>query len=113
MTTSSRALTGIPKVTFTGNTSADELRINLSIPVTPANSRGSACSAATTPGFPNGRRLNDDVVDIEEQAVAGFLMGNEAAARRRRRQGDTNPMGSFPYVADPLSGADDTHGEQH
>ena len=24
-------------------------------------------------GFPNGRRLGDDIVDIEEQAVAGFL----------------------------------------
>ena len=28
-------------------------------------------------GFPNGRRLIDDVVDIEEQAVAGFLKGKK------------------------------------
>ena len=28
-------------------------------------------------GFPNGRRLADDVVDIEEQAVAGFLKGKK------------------------------------
>ena len=42
--------TGIPKVTFTGNTLADELRINLAIPVTPAGRRAAwASSAATTP----------------------------------------------------------------
>ena len=28
-------------------------------------------------GFPNGRRLADDIVDIEEQAVAGFLKGKK------------------------------------
>ena len=43
-------LTGIPKVTFTGNTPADELRINLAVPgdARRPRSRGSACSAATT-----------------------------------------------------------------
>ena len=31
----------------------------------------SACSVATSPGFPNGRRPKDDVVTIELRAIAG------------------------------------------
>lgn len=30
-----------------------------------------------TQGFPNGRRLTDDVVDISERVVGGFLKGNK------------------------------------
>ena len=33
----------------------------------------SACSVATCAGYPNGRRLTDDVVDIAFQVVAGEL----------------------------------------
>jgi hypothetical protein len=107
-------LTGIPKVTFTGNTPADELRINLSVPVTPAGKVSRlGVLGGDNQGWPNGRRLNDDVVDIAEQAVGGFLLGTKLPLGDGVDKGDTNPMGSFPYVADPQSGADDTHGEQH
>jgi Domain of unknown function (DUF4331) len=106
-------LTGIPKVTFTGSTPADELRINLAVPVTPADQASRmGVLGGDNQGWPNGRRLNDDVVDIAEQAVGGFLAGKKLPLGDGVNSGDTKPMSSFPYVADPFSGADDTHGEQ-
>ena len=57
-------LTGIPNVTFTGNTPADELRINLSVPVTPADKVSRlGVLGGDNQGWPNGRRLGDDVID--------------------------------------------------
>ena len=62
--------------------------INLSIPSTPADKVSRlGVLGGDNQGWPNGRRLDDDVIDIAEQAVGGFLVGNEAAARRRRRRG--------------------------
>jgi uncharacterized protein DUF4331 len=106
-------LTGIPKVTFTGDTPADELRINLSVPVTPADQVSRlGVLGGDNQGWPNGRRLGDDVVDIAEQAVGGYLLGKKLPLGDGVDAGDTKPMSSFPYVADPKSGADDTHGAQ-
>jgi hypothetical protein len=106
-------LTGIPKVTFTGSTPADELRINLAVPVTPAASQSRlGVLGGDNQGWPNGRRLSDDVIDIAEQAVGGFLLGHKLPLGDGVNNGDTASMSQFPYVADPLSGADDTHGQQ-
>ena len=106
-------LTGIPKVTFTGSTPADELRINLAVPVTPADKVSRmGVLGGDNQGWPNGRRLDDDVVDIAEQAVGGFLQNHKLPLGDGVNTGDTQPMAAFPYVADPLSGAADTHGEQ-
>jgi hypothetical protein len=98
-------LTGIPKVTFTGKTPADELRINLAIPVTPAGkvSRMGVLGGDNA-GFPNGRRLADDIVDIEEQAVAGFLKGKKVPLGDGVDANDVANLGHFPYVAAPHSG---------
>ena len=106
-------LTGIPNVTFTGSTPADELRINLSVPVTPAASQSRlGVLGGDNQGWPNGRRLKDDVIDIAEQAVGGFLVGHKLPLGDGVDNGDTAAMSQFPYVADPFSGADDTHGQQ-
>ena len=106
-------LTGIPKVTFTGDTLADELRINLAVPVTPADKVSRlGVLGGDNQGWPNGRRLDDDVIDIAEQAVGGFLVGKKLPLGDGVNAGDTKTMNVFPYVADPLSGAADTHGEQ-
>jgi Domain of unknown function (DUF4331) len=106
-------LTGIPKVTFTGSTPADELRINLSVPVTPAADQSRlGVLGGDNQGWPNGRRLSDDVIDIAEQAVGGFLVGHKLPLGDGVNNGDTAAMSQFPYVADPFSGADDTHGQQ-
>ena len=106
-------LTGIPKVTFTGDTLADELRINLAVPVTPADKVSRlGVLGGDNQGWPNGRRLGDDVIDIAEQAVGGFLVGTKLPLGDGVNAGDTQQMSTFPYVADPFSGAADTHGEQ-
>ena len=69
-------LTGVPKLNFTGSKLADVLRLNLGIPVT-ASPKRLGVLAGDNQGWPNGRRLGDDVVDIAEQAVAGFLKGKQ------------------------------------
>jgi hypothetical protein len=97
--------TGIPKVTFTGNTFADELRINLAVPVTPpAKASRMGVLGGDNAGFPNGRRLADDVVDIEEQAVAGFLKGKKVPLGDGVDANDVAYLDHFPYVAAPHSG---------
>jgi hypothetical protein len=97
--------TGIPKVTFTGNTFADELRINLAIPVTPAaKASRMGVLGGDNAGFPNGRRLTDDIVDIEEQAVAGFLKGKKVPLGDGVDANDVANLDHFPYVAAPHSG---------
>ncbi len=98
-------LTGIPDVTFTGATPADELRINLSIPVTAAEKISRlGVLGGDNGGFPNGRRLADDVIDIEEQAVAGFLKGKKVPLGDGVDANDKAFTASFPYLADPESG---------
>ena len=71
-------LTGIPTgiipgfQNFTGPVQADMLRLNTAIPPTTSPSRtSSGWSAVTSAGFPNGRRVFDDVVTIELRAIAG------------------------------------------
>jgi hypothetical protein len=62
--------TGIPGVNqLPQQTHADMLRLNLTIPPTAQPNRMGVL-AGDLGGFPNGRRLADDIVDIELQAVA-------------------------------------------
>ncbi len=95
--------TGIPKVTFTGATFADELRLNLSIPPT-AHPNRMGVLAGDNAGFPNGRRLGDDVVDIEEQAVAGFLQGKKVPLGDGVNADADGYLAHFPYVMTPHQG---------
>ena len=96
-------LTGVPKLNYTGPKAADVLRLNLGIPVT-ANPNRLGVLGGDTQGWPNGRRLGDDVIDIAEQAVGGFLKGTKLPLGDGVNAGDTKPMASFPYIADPESG---------
>ena len=57
-------------------------------------------------GFPNGRRLDDDVVDIELQVVAGFLVGNPVPLGDGVDKNDKPFLSGFPYLAAPDSGFD-------
>jgi uncharacterized protein DUF4331 len=98
-------LTGIPKVTFTGKTPADELRINLAVPPTPASKVSRlGVLGGDNAGYPNGRRLTDDIVDISEQAVGGFLVGKKLPLGDGVNGNDVPFMSAFPYAADPESG---------
>ena len=75
-------LTGIPTgvipgfQNFTGAVQADMLRLNMAIPPakTPQNT---GLLGKDVAGYPNGRRVFDDVVTIEVQAIAG----RDASAR--------------------------------
>ena len=103
-------LTGVPKLNYTGPRLADLLRLNLAIPVTAKPNRLGVL-AGDTQGWPNGRRLDDDVIDIAEQAVGGFLKGTKLPLGDGVNGDDRNLLGSFPYAADPQSGFDNTKGK--
>ena len=97
---------------------AEMLRLNTSIAPT-ANPNRLGVLAGDNAGFPNGRRLTDDVLDISLQAVAGAVKVDEKAGaptavkivkplatgelvdRNDRRFGK-----SFPYLALPYSATD-------
>ena len=104
-------LTGVPKLNFTGSKLADVLRLNLSIPVT-ANPNRMGVLGGDNQGWPNGRRLGDDVIDIAEQAVGGFLKGTKLPLGDGVNAEDSKLQASFPYVADPQSGFANTKGDQ-
>jgi hypothetical protein len=106
-------LTGIPNVTFTGSRPADMLRINLAVPVTPAGKVSRlGVLGGDNQGWPNGRRLGDDVIDIAEQAVAGFLKGTKLPLGDGVNSGDVSNLGAFPYEAHPAQGFANTKGLQ-
>jgi Domain of unknown function (DUF4331) len=70
-------LTGIPAgvvpnfQTFTGKTQADMLRLNMAIPPTTSGASSLGVLGGDLAGFPNGRRVFDDVATIELRAIAG------------------------------------------
>jgi len=104
--------------TFTGDTPADLLRLNVAVPPTAQVGDGDPLGvlAGDLAGFPNGRRLEDDVTDIELRAVAcGYgdilagllglcnfspnnIVGDGVNAN------DKPFMAEFPYVATPHQG---------
>lgn len=118
-------LTGIPSgvvpgfQNYTGPVQADLLRLNVAVPPTPAGSANPIGLVAGDPaGFPNGRRLIDDVTAIELKAVAGatiplvdpsFTPDAAAALLNDGTSDDNAPYGdpllsSFPYLSNPNSG---------
>ena len=109
-------LTGLkqPNLNFTGDTRADELRLNLGIAPTAAVGNGNrfAVLGGDLAGFPNGRRLEDDVIDIAERAVGGALIGHPLPLGDGVDGNDVSYMATFPYQADPFSGFDNTKGQQ-
>ena len=100
-------LTGIEGVNqhsgkFAG-TPVDTLKLNLGTPPAENESRFGVIGGDTA-GYPNGRRLGDDVVDISLQVVAGFLVGNEVPLGDGVDVNDKPFLGQFPYVGPPDSG---------
>jgi hypothetical protein len=68
-------LTGVPGLTQIGKNpaAADTLKLNLGVPPAAKENRFGVL-AGDVAGFPNGRRLADDVVDIELRVIAGALL---------------------------------------
>jgi Domain of unknown function (DUF4331) len=118
-------LTGIPSglipgfTNLTGTVLADMLRLNTSIPATPAAKQSIyGLLGGDAGGFPNGRRVTDDVVAIELRAIAGVTYPlvdksfTPDAAAGKLTDGLTPAsvsapyLGQFPYLGVPYSGFD-------
>jgi hypothetical protein len=89
-----------------GKNATDTLKINLGTAPTASPNRLGAL-AGDNAGYPNGRRLTDDVVDIDLQVVAGALATppNNVPLGDGVNQNDVQFLSSFPYVAPPKPGA--------
>jgi hypothetical protein len=118
-------LTGIPSgiikgfTNFTGTVPADMLRLNTSIPPTPASSKKFSILGligGDPAGFPNGRRITDDVVTIELRAIAGatvplvdpkYVVDAVVADVSDGLTGTSvtnKPLKAFPYLGVPYDG---------
>ncbi|TMM02382.1 MAG: DUF4331 domain-containing protein [Actinobacteria bacterium] len=122
-------LTGIPGVNFTGSTDSDLLRLNTAITpgingACPAGTASSAAPDRLGPlgpsgdlcGYPNGRRLGDDVIDIDLRAFAqgyGAFLHTALGLQDKTPNdllgdgvdsNDVSFSGTFPYVAAPHQG---------
>lgn len=83
----------------------DTLKINMGIDPNPSPNRFGVIGGDTA-GFPNGRRLADDVVDIEERVIGGFLIGNKLPLGDGVDKNDKPFLTQFPYLAAPDAGPD-------
>ena len=102
---------------FTGPVLADMLRLNTAIPPS-AKPNELGIIGGDLAGFPNGRRVFDDVVTIELRAIAGAtypLVNNKyapdaaASAVTDGLTASSVPSGylnTFPYLGVPYSGFD-------
>jgi len=86
-------------------TPVDTLKLNLGVTPTKHPDRFGVIGGDNA-GFPNGRRLEDDVVDIELQVVAGILVGNPVPLGDGVDKNDKPFLSEFPYLAAPDSGLD-------
>jgi hypothetical protein len=106
-------LTGIPGLNQPDDVQASEMiRLNTSVDPTPfASQNRLGLLAGQNDGFPNGRRLVDDVTDIELRALAGgtpftpqFNVSPNNALTDGVDANDKPFLTRFPYVGLPTSG---------
>lgn len=106
-------LTGIPGLNQPISVKPSEMiRLNTDIPPTPlAQQNRLGLLAGQKDGFPNGRRLGDDVVDIELRALAGgtpftpaFNKSPNNALTDGVDHNDKPFQGTFPCLAQPFQG---------
>jgi hypothetical protein len=105
-----------------GTTQAEMLRINLAIPPTRTGANNLGLLGNDPAGYPNGRRLFDDVVTIALRAVAGATLplvdksftadaatrsitdGTSSGPSDLTARGANAFLTSFPYLGTPHSG---------
>ena len=109
-------LTGVPGLTKSEvGTPAEELRLNVAVPPTSADKISNlGVLGGDVQGYPNGRRLSDDVVDISLRAVAGaayplfhagFVVDATGAKLGDGVDGNDKAFrNTFPYMALPSQG---------
>jgi len=101
-------LTGIEGLNQPKNVEpSEQLRLNMTTPVTEGTADESRLGVigGDNQGFPNGRRLSDDVLDIALQVVEGELVGNPNDLADGVNSNDKAFEENFPYVALPHSGS--------
>lgn len=112
-------LTGIPSgivpgfQNYTGSTYADELRLNVAIPPA-SNPNPLGVIGGDLAGFPNGRRVFDDVTSVELRAIAGATYplvdksytpdGAASLLTDGLTSANTSYLSQFPYLGTPQSG---------
>ena len=106
-------LTGIPNLNQPNNVQPSEmLRLNLTTPPceegTCAEYSNLGVIGGDTAGFPNGRRLADDVLDIAVQVLEGELLDNPNDLGDGVDVDDKGFLDFFPYVSLPTRGSDAT-----
>jgi Domain of unknown function (DUF4331) len=115
-------LTGIPSgivpgfQNFTGPKPADMLRLNVAIPPTTSSPNALGVVGGDLAGYPNGRRVFDDVVSIELKAVAGATIplvdpsftpdAAVGAVSSYLSPGADRYQANFPYLGSPHDGFD-------
>jgi hypothetical protein len=121
-------MTGIPTgvvagfQNFTGATQADLLRLNMAIGPTTSGASNLGLVGLDPAGFPNGRRVFDDVVTIELRAIAGATIplvdkgylpdaaagivtdGLTAGPSDLTAMGNESYLSHFPYLGIPYDG---------
>ncbi|HLM55468.1 MAG TPA: DUF4331 domain-containing protein [Pyrinomonadaceae bacterium] len=111
-----------------GAVPSDLMRLNVAVPATAAGSVNRlGVIAGDLGGYPNGRRVGDDVVDVTFRVAAGVLLPGNACAGGTAscNQAPNNQLGdgvtqndkpfrtSFPYLATPWSGYENPyHGRE-
>lgn len=112
-------LTGIPSgivpgfQNYTGKIPSDMLRLNVAIPAA-AKPNAAGLVGGDAAGFPNGRRVFDDVTTVELRAIAGVTIPlvdksftpDGAASKVTDGLGPDNSryISTFPYLGVPLDG---------
>ena len=104
-------LTGVDKLNMPkGGTPSEMIRLNMSIPPCSSTCSRLGVLGGDLAGFPNGRRLSDDIIDESLRVVLGVLLPNHQAIADTIGDGvDANDVSfntQFPYVAYPHSGSD-------
>jgi hypothetical protein len=98
-------LQGLPGLNQQTGKPVDTLKLNLGTPPT-ENEDHLGVIAGDNAGYPNGRRLEDDVVDIDLRVVAGILKGNNIKLGDGVNGNDKPFLSSFPYLPRTDSGFD-------
>jgi uncharacterized protein DUF4331 len=111
-----------------GAVPSELMRLNVAVPATaPGSVNRLGVIGGDLAGYPNGRRVGDDVVDITLRVAAGVLLPGNACAggTANCNQAPNNQLGdgvtqndkpfrtSFPYLASPWSGYENPfHGRE-
>jgi hypothetical protein len=102
---------------------AEYLRLNVNVPPKKPGDQGYSrlgVLGGDISGYPNGRRLTDDIVDITLQAAEGILIRPEGDVKTAvAGLGDgvngvdrNRPLlPTFPFIADPYAGSDPPKGQ--